>query len=346
MADFTQLPDDLSALIAQYLSVQELTIFKIVCKNFNKIGSAYAFLQPLYNRLYKLDPSLPALLDPQNAVFEFKKACEKISLRQKQEIAFLKHKHQGNPNYSEQLAQLDASDQTISRLEKQHVLLEDINASIINARIELAKNSTDSSTLNLNREGITRFFISAHHADFLKKLSFIMLDNNLLTSVNVKNFTALETLFCHEIGSAIHINMENCVALETVHFLHEAVVDINIKGASEYAQTRFLEMETKLLFKQLSQATNPNQQSQLIERLGERFTVQNCIQHRCASYIGMCAKASISSAFTTVCNTINQYGYLPSFMNYGTATQESHKRKREDEDNNPVVTKKRKPSSP
>lgn len=346
MADsITHQPDDIITLIAHHLTAQELIIFKMVCQKFNQIGSAYVFLQPLYNRLYQLDKSLPTLLNPANPVLQFQQAFEKISIRQKEEIVFLKEQHKDYDNFDAQLSKLEENDQTISTLEQQHFLLEDANASIINASIELAK-STHSTRLDLNNIGITRFFIPENRNDFLKKLQVLILDNNLLTIVNVKNFTALESLHCHDNAPSISINMENCIALDTTHFLYESVVDINIKGASQWVQNQFSEMETTLLFKQLAEATNPNAQAQLIERLAERYTMQNCLQHNCVSHIGAIAKTGIISALTSACNTVSNCFYLPSFISSGTSEQENRKRKNEDNDIDDRELKRRKANTP
>lgn len=315
MADFITQPDDVTALIAEHLTAQELVIFKMICQKFNRIGSHYAFLQPLYNRLRALDSSLPSVLNPDKAVLQVKHAYEKISKRQKEEIDFLKSKRPCNRKHSIQLAQLtqlDVSDQTILNLEKQHVILQEFNATIIDAAINNAiQNAEDPKNLmlNLNRAGITRFFIPEHHKVFLPNLRRLMIDNNLLTTINVKDFTALTSLWCHANASSIRINMENCAALETIHFLHKAAIDINIKGASQYAQDCFLEMETKLLFKQLSEATAP-EEGHLIARLGNRYTVANCYTFGCPSHISRIVQDSVCSAFNTTVNN-----YFPMFAN-------------------------------
>lgn len=338
MADFITLPDDIIDLIAEHLTAQELVIFKMVCQKFNHIGSHSVFLQPLYNRLYKLDSSLPPVLNPENAVLQFKHAFEKISTRQKEEIAFLNEQHKNYDNYREQLVKLDSSNQTISHLEQQHVLLDNANASIINACIDLAK-STNSTKLDLNKVGITRFFIPEHHNDFLKILQTLILDNNLLTTIHLKDFNALQSLYFHENAPSLRVNLENCVALNTIHFLHDALVDLNIKGASNTIQFLFFEKETKLLFKQLSEAT-PEQEERFIARLGDRFSVQNCIHYKCASHhIGRVLKDSAYSMVNTVTNH-----YFPMFTE--VVTEGLHKRKREDNEGEiDLSVKKHKPDN-
>lgn len=336
MADFITQPNDITALIAVHLTEQELTIFKMVCSKFNKIASHYdAFLQPLYNRLYQLDTSLPPVLNPDNAVEQFKHAFQKISARQKEEIHFLQEQHKDYDNYREELSQLDINNQTISQLEKQYRLLENINANIISDRIDLEKNN-QSKTLNLDHAGITRFFIPEQHYDFLQEIQLLVLDNNLLNTINVKDFSALEGLYCHDNAPRISINLENCIALNHVHFLYEALVDLNITGASQYVQDILSIKETELLFKQLSEAT-PEQEKYLITRLGDRYNVQNCIQYNCASHIGRIVKDNAYSALNTVKNH-----YVPMFID--VLTPVNNKRTREEDEMAPEI-KKHKPNN-
>ena len=61
------LPEDVWTLIASFLDNNDLARFRQVRPLFNRIGSHAMVLQPLYNRLYAMDKTLPAVLPQEGA---------------------------------------------------------------------------------------------------------------------------------------------------------------------------------------------------------------------------------------------------------------------------------------
>jgi len=97
MTDSTQpwLSNELWTAIASFLDEQDLARFRQVCKANQLIGTQSSLLQPLYNRLYAMDKSLPPVLPVKNeeAFAAFTKAFLKIQTRQEEEIAYLREKN-------------------------------------------------------------------------------------------------------------------------------------------------------------------------------------------------------------------------------------------------------------
>ena len=85
------LPDEILQYTAQYLTIPQLALFKQVCKKFNNpigIQAEFVNLHTIYNRLYKLDPTIAPVLSRTNAPLQYAKAISKIAARQKAELIF------------------------------------------------------------------------------------------------------------------------------------------------------------------------------------------------------------------------------------------------------------------
>ena len=245
-------PTDVWGLIASLLDSNELARFRQVCKSFNDICSDAMILQPLYNRLFTIDNTLPA--DYQTAgktplVF-FKKAFEKIQARQQQEITYLITHHAAVMTTLKYAAVLQQNTSvTLKSLEAKHALLDAVNSEIVTARITI-----NSPVLNLNSAHITRLpvtlFKAAGYTNFwqnltrldcennqlaalnvtgLTALKWLNCENNQLAALNVTGLTALQTLACGK-NQLAALNLQELTALETLDCYNNQLTTLNVPG--------------------------------------------------------------------------------------------------------------------
>jgi hypothetical protein len=192
------LPEELINLIGQFLTPEELAQFRQICKLFYKVGAESSLLQPHYNRLRALDPSLPAQLPRQNAPQAFKEAFEKIRAAQLSEINYLSSHHDAtqHPYLNRPLSPIISLEQ----LEERSAELDKINSDIIRPIIDTNLNQANNHILNLSDKGITRspgsLIKIAAYAEFWKNLTELIFTDNQLTTLHLEDLTALQELTC------------------------------------------------------------------------------------------------------------------------------------------------------
>lgn len=351
-------PGDIFAHIASYLTVAELARFKQVCQSFNHIASGVYFLQPIYNRLYKLDKTLPPTLNPETAVFQFKSAFEQIKKRQNEEIAFLNEMHI-EEHRDDIDALLSMSGNTVEELEGRNLLLDKINVNIINAEIV----KQPGTQLYLSFSGITRFIITQDNVDYFKKIEVFSCDVNLLSTLDLSGCSELRTLFCSENklttfnlkglkklqilwcqGNQLNaLNLADCPALEEVcchknqlttlnlmgctllrslMFHENPLTCLNLEGTSQIIKDTYSKIEEELLFKQLSSAAF-FERAEIIKKLGERrYTAFNCLKYGCFYEAGVLASSLFLPGFSYQSKGVE--------MQKEEATPGANKRKREE----------------
>jgi hypothetical protein len=143
MTDITLpvLPELIYTKIAEYLSPIELLAFKLSCLSFNKIGTLGSVLQPHYNRLCALDPTLPKLLPNDETAFTvFQAAFQAIRQDQDKEIKFLSSYHLSLLVNHDCLRHTPT---TIQALEERTAALDAVNCFIISRKIDEDLNATD-----------------------------------------------------------------------------------------------------------------------------------------------------------------------------------------------------------
>ena len=107
--------------------------------------------------------------------------------------------------------------------------------------------------------------------DNLTEITTIDCSNNLLKNINLTNFKKIQKLFCDK-NKITHLNLTGTKALKILDCNHNPLIDLNLHDSSPQIKNQFTELETKLIGKQLSLATNEQEQNILIGRLDERYT--------------------------------------------------------------------------
>lgn len=215
MADTNQslyLPDEIPGNIVQYLTIPQLRLFKQLSKQFNKVASHAIFLQPLYNRLYALDKTLPPILSHDNASLEFKQAFEQIKQRQNAEIEFFVKYFDGLKD----LNNIVKHCHTIEELEERDAILNVENIHIIGSCIDY-QNSPNH--LNLST-CITRFIIDETRIEYFKNLTSFTCQDNLITTINLENHPNLKLLDCRNNPCLKEVYLFGCSTELDIHFDH------------------------------------------------------------------------------------------------------------------------------
>ncbi len=246
MTDFTYLPADLWRDIAKFLSPKDHQALLLASQFFNgKVAIASSLLQPHYNRLYALDPSLPALLPNDNAkaTIFFRKAAEKILACQNQEVKHLRK----IPD--DCLVNLHLEQATIEQLEKNSLILDEINSRIIIN--EINKNKT-SSKLILDAIRLTRFPIKTlsgvDKESYIKKLGALDIisiiseidlhayfetlteldiNDNYMQSIDLTTLDKLSTLNCTCNNSLESLKLSNNLKTLNAPYNHLKVLDLS-----------------------------------------------------------------------------------------------------------------------
>ena len=351
MTDITFFPSETLMTIADYLTPAELAQFRLVSRAFNYAATDMQFIQPLYNRLYAMDSTLPATSEAGNQISLFNQAFLKIRAVQQQEIDSLRSRY---PHFLE-LKILNAPPATIHDLENRHELLNDINCFIIQQEIDKSPNSEQLKLLHLDITRLPFHILKTKNPDYFNKLTHLSCHNNKLIALDLRELLALKTIHCEynqlthlnvqglldlevlvcfdnplpflnlqglvslkhltlfKNNTSTHLNVENCSNLQSFFFplVNNPLIDIKLKGSSLATMPHFQELEIMLLLKQLSAAKSDQDISSITARLDKNFTLANCITH-----LGFKAGSSLYSAHSKQSMT-NFYdkvcSYLPSF---------------------------------
>jgi len=201
------LPTEIVAHIFSFLPEHEIVALKQICKTFQGAVDSNAFdplFMPFLNRLKALDPTI-SLLPPEPyenhwVKMRVKAEFERTLSNQTAEIAHLKDLFKEGsevPAIQEQLEALMAlnAPRTLQDLEKNHSVLEAINAAMLEAKIDPAK-----TTLDISASGLTRLpLVSLNKSelqDFWKNLKILHCNQNSLFTLPLANCTSLEKLNC------------------------------------------------------------------------------------------------------------------------------------------------------
>lgn len=222
----TRLPGDIWALIARFLDEEEFIQFKKVSKLLNAVSLSAVALQPLYNRLYAIDKTLPPLLPQKDADLTFKQAFEKIWFHQQSEIDYLKEKHD---NFTTEYTLPENDTHLLKTLEARHVALDEINSKIISNKIDI--NNTE---LNLNNAHITRFPTTLFQvevegdADFWQNLTILRCGDNQLSMLDVQALSNLEELYCFN-NKISTLNLDGCQKLKWLDCDNNQITILNVQ---------------------------------------------------------------------------------------------------------------------
>lgn len=190
MTDTTWFPNDIWTYIASYLDNKDLANFRQICNITQFVGSHVVILQPLYNRLYALDKTLPAVLPQDNSLLVFKEAFLKIHARQQEEMAHLQEHYPeltSKPEYADVFAQNTSV--TLASLEAKNAALDKINNEI------------------------------------MKKF-----DMNGLTNLNLQGVEGLQSLSCNNNNSLTTLDLQGLEALQFLSFDNNPLIDSDLTG--------------------------------------------------------------------------------------------------------------------
>ena len=222
-------PDEIWATIASFLDNDDLARFRLLCSTTQLVGSDALILQPLYNRLYAIDKTLPALLPQEGAPLAFKHAFEKIQARQQFEISYLTQHHphiMAKPQYLQVLQ--ESTTVSLRSLEAKSAVVDKINSEIIRARIDI-----NSSSLNLNNACITRFSVTLFqepaYTHFWQNLTHLSCSHNKLIALNVQGLAALQTLWCNN-NQLTALDVQGLMALQKLDFNNNQLTTLNAQG--------------------------------------------------------------------------------------------------------------------
>lgn len=333
MADTTELPNEMWVKIVSFLDDHDLAKFRQICKATQLVGSDAYILQPLYNRLYALDKTLPALLPQDNAFIAFKEAFLKILTRQEKELMYLITHHPDLtcaiwhpgfvPNSQITLAWLEVRDEAIDK----------INSELIIPRINVNGTHLILSDLRINRLPAS-LFQTERYVKFWKNLRHLNCTGNDLMSLDVQELVALEKLQCDfnpllttlnvqglaklrklecKATSLTHLNLQGLAALQYLDCHWEHLIDLNLTGVvHEEIKNKYGKLEKWLLWTQLETVNSTTEQQRIIARLGKDFTYANCLYY-----------APIFAAKTLASNILSQVSrYLPSFTSTASAVED------------------------
>ena len=253
------LPSEIWITIASFLDYEDLAIFRQLCK----ITQSITILQSLYNRLYHMDSTLPALLPQEDAAVAFKQAFEKIQSRQQFEIAYLTEQHpllMAKPEYMQVLQENTTA--SLKSLEAVNAILDKINSEIITAQINVNRPS-----LYLDKTHITRLPVALFQAEgyvhFWQNLTNLYCRYNQLTTLNVQGLKMLEELYCSN-NQLTTLDVQGLVALRLLHIDCNKLTSINMQGLTalkelwcEYNQLTALNVQGLLALQWLVCSYNP-----------------------------------------------------------------------------------------
>ncbi len=235
MADFDNIHYELIGLIMEYLNPEDLASFRLVCLSFKNTISAASVLQPLYNRLYEIDKTLPPQIDPKaDAFLVFKNAFEQVRSKQDEEIAYLADKNSMYAKLFYGILEKGTESnfsalptKTIEDLQRRDFELNQINISRINAKCNFSWNT--SAVLDLSGSNLTRFIVPEDKQDYFSTLESIDLDRNQLTTLNLNGCPALQYLNCNQ-NKLTTLTVDKCPQLETVVCRENKLTTLNLNN--------------------------------------------------------------------------------------------------------------------
>ena len=230
MTDMTFLPSETLRTIADDLTPAELAQFRLVSRAFNYAATDMAFLQPLYNRLYAMDSTLPATLEVGNKISLFNQAFLKIRDAQQEEIDYLKQFYGHLPKLQKCI--LDTPPTTIHELENRHQLLNDINCYLIQCNIDLDPTSVE---LNVNHLNITRFpvaLLKAKNPDYFNNLTILKCSSNHLTVLDLREAIALKEVHSKN-NPLTHLNVQGLKHLRVLKCFFNKSTYLNYSNLQE-----------------------------------------------------------------------------------------------------------------
>ena len=342
------LPADIWAMIVNLLSPNELIAFSLVSKTFHRTVTDDAILQPLYNRLYAMDKTLPAALPKEGAALAFKKAFEKIQARQQEEIDFLTAMETLlktvtiKPEYTQVLQ--ENSSTLLESLEARNAVLNKINSEIIISQITDINSTSLTVLAKITRLPVT-LFQAEGYVNFWKNLTTLLCCHNQLTQLNLQGLVALQYLDCgynqltqlnlqglvalRELNCShnqlTQFNLQGLMALETLVCDNNPLTDLNLTGVPAAIKIKHAELEKSLLFKQLSLSSSAEARQGIITRLGVNYTYKNCLYY-CPVYA---AKLFMTDSASQTYNLATSV--LSHFSAYLPASSNARKRSRDEE---------------
>lgn len=262
--------------IARFLDNADLAKYRQLCTFTQLVGSHVVILQPLYNRLYAIDNTLPAALSQEGTLLAFQQAFKKIQARQQSEIAYLTRHHPAliaKPDYVKTF--LESTSLTLTSLEIREGVLDKMNREIIEEKINLNSHYLDLDMAYITRLPISLFQVEIY-LDFWQNLTHLSCKCNQLTTLNVQALTALQFLNCCY-NHLTELNVQGLAMLERLDCYRNQLTELNVQGLAELkdldcsnnplktlilegvhvtTKKKYADLEKNLRFKQLSPSSD------------------------------------------------------------------------------------------
>lgn len=368
MTDTAALPEELWALIAGFLDLDNdsLAKFKLICKTTYSASHQAMILQPLYNRLYALDKTLPPILPKIEAdVFAaFKEAFLKIQKSQEEEINYLKKHHAQIIRLKSKYTSVFQYNKptSLTSLKARDAILDELNSDIITTKIHIQLTDLSLNNICITRLPIT-LFEKQGYLDFWKNLARLDCTGNQLTSLDVRKLEALKELYCGE-NRLVILNVKNLKLLETLDCHANNITELNLEGLSKLQQLIWLDnplvdlnltdvpaqikkklsvLEKKLLCAQLDKVLSEEERQCIITRLGPETIIQNNMHNSTAYSIQNLA----SDIFSKAMDYVPSFPSIPSFSFFSSSTEikmekeEQHNKRKRSQDNDDESNKRR-----
>ena len=223
------LPNDIWATIASFLDNKDLNQFRQLCSATQFVGSNVIILQPLYNRLYAMDDTLPPLLPQEGTLTAFKQACEKIQAKQQSEITYLTKCHptiMAKTKYKEIFKK--SVTMLLQSLEAKNASLNKINRKIIKTKINLNRTGLDLDGIGITRLSAALFQEPAE-IHFWRNLTYLSCNQNKLDILNVQELAKLQWLSCNE-NQLTTLNVKGLAVLKGLECNNNQLTTLNVQG--------------------------------------------------------------------------------------------------------------------
>ncbi|MBS0286362.1 MAG: hypothetical protein JSR17_03650 [Proteobacteria bacterium] len=167
----------------------------------------------LYQRLCRLDDTLPVCFSTDDHLNEYLAALKKVQLAQEKEIAYLRKHHPQVVKMNLEEVKLDELP-CLNRLEAINQIIDDININVI-----VNSSTFGRRKLNLQSLGITRLpeSLMAQYRNYFNNLRELNCSNNKIRVLNIKNLPRLQIFDCESNGMKV-LKLENLPSLEHICF--------------------------------------------------------------------------------------------------------------------------------
>ena len=162
----------------------------------------------------------------------------------------------------------------------------------------------------------------------LTELEQLWCRKNCLTELNAQGLTKLKKLWC-EWNLLTTLNVQGSTGLENLNCNNNPLTTLILTGVHANTKNDYAKLERTLLFNKLSTAQSPQATQAIIRRLGNDYTLKNCLKYCTAQDAAkLFTSKSVNSAYRSAYSVLAKASaFLPSFV----TTNAGLKRKRDEE---------------